>query len=75
MRDVTANLGAERMVGPPTRIAADAQFVTDGLASYNGDSLGPHQAVIQTKTAAARERRPQGRHRGDVSCSAPMPAR
>jgi transposase-like protein len=37
------------------QIAADAQVVTDGLASYNRDSLGarPHQAVIRTK----RERR------------------
>ena len=33
------------------QIAADAQVVTDGLASYNSESLRerPHQAVIQTK--------------------------
>jgi transposase-like protein len=34
-----------------SQIAADTQVVTDGLASYNSDSLGerPHQAIVQTK--------------------------
>ena len=34
-----------------SQIAFDTQVVTDGLASYNSESLGqrPHQAVIQTK--------------------------
>ena len=34
-----------------SQIALDTQVVTDGLASYNSESLGqrPHQAVIQTK--------------------------
>src|ERR1700694_5277143 len=36
---------------PDSQIALDTQVVTDGLASYNSQSLGqrPHQAVIQTK--------------------------
>ena len=34
-----------------SQIASDTQVVTDGLASYNSDSLGerPHQAIVQTK--------------------------
>jgi len=34
-----------------SQITLDTQVVTDGLASYNSESLGqrPHQAVIQTK--------------------------
>jgi transposase-like protein len=34
-----------------SQTASDTQVVTDGLASYNGDSLGerPHQAIVQTK--------------------------
>ena len=34
-----------------SQIAADTQVVTDGLPSYNSDSLGerPHQTVILTK--------------------------
>jgi transposase-like protein len=33
------------------QVAADARVVTDGLASYDGDSLGerPYQRVVQTK--------------------------
>jgi transposase-like protein len=33
------------------QVAADARIVTDGLASYDGDSLGnrPYQRVVQTK--------------------------
>src|SRR5262245_16923122 len=39
------------------QIAADAHVVTDGLASYDRESLGerPHQAIVQTK-AERRER-------------------
>ena len=51
------------------QIAADAQVVTDGLASYNSDSLGerPHQAATPEQTAAARERRPAGVSLDDVA--------
>ena len=39
-----------------SQIALDTQVVTDGLASYNSQSLGerPHRAVVQTKQERAR---------------------
>ena len=47
-----------------SQIAADAQVVTDGLASYNSDSLGerPHQAVIQSKEQRRESDALQGCH-------------
>ena len=46
------------------QIAPDAQVVTDGLASYNRESLGerPHQAVIQTKQERRESDALQGCH-------------
>ena len=47
-----------------SQIAADAQVVTDGLASYNSESLGerPHQAVVQTKQERRESDALQGCH-------------
>jgi transposase-like protein len=46
------------------QIAPDTQVVTDGLASYNSESLGerPHQAVIQTKQERRESDALQGCH-------------
>ena len=46
------------------QIALDTQVVTDGLASYNSESLGqrPHQAVIQTKQERRESDALQGCH-------------
>src|SRR5204863_508783 len=46
------------------QIALDTQVVTDGLASYNNESLGqrPHQAVIQTKQERRESDALQGCH-------------
>ena len=46
------------------QIAANAQVVTDGLASYNSESLRerPHQAVIQTKQERRESDALQGCH-------------
>jgi len=46
------------------QIAADAQVVTDGLASYNSDSLGerPHEAIVQTKAERREKDALQGCH-------------
>jgi hypothetical protein len=40
------------------QVAPDARVVTDGLASYNGDSLGnrPRERIVQSKAAERRER-------------------
>ena len=45
-------------------IAADAYVVTDGLASYNADSLGdrPHDAIVQTKAQRRENDTLQGCH-------------
>src|SRR6266513_5214896 len=47
-----------------SQIALDTQVVTDGLASYNSESLGqrPHQAVIQTKQERRESDALQGCH-------------
>ena len=46
------------------QIAADAHVVTDGLASYNSDSLAerPHQAIVQTKQERRESDALQGCH-------------
>ena len=46
------------------QIAPDAQVVTDGLASYNSESLGerPHEAVVQTKAERRESDAVQGCH-------------
>ena len=46
------------------QIAVDTQVVTDGLASYNSESLGqrPHQAVVQTKQERRESDALQGCH-------------
>ena len=47
-----------------SQIALHTQVVTDGLASYNSESLGqrPHQAVIQTKQGRRESDALQGCH-------------
>jgi transposase-like protein len=47
-----------------SQIALDTQVVTDGLASYNSESLGqrPHEAVIQTKQERRESDALQGCH-------------
>jgi transposase-like protein len=47
-----------------SQIASDTQVVTDGLASYNSDSLGqrPHQAIVQTKQERRESDALQGCH-------------
>jgi transposase-like protein len=47
-----------------SQIASDTQVVTDGLASYNSDSLGerPHQAIVQTKPERRESDALQGCH-------------
>ena len=47
-----------------SQIALHTQVVTDGLASYNSESLGqrPHQAVIQTKQERRESDALQGCH-------------
>jgi hypothetical protein len=47
-----------------SQIASDTQVVTDGLASYNSDSLGqrPHQAIVQTKQQRRESDALQGCH-------------
>jgi hypothetical protein len=47
-----------------SQIALDTQVVTDGLASYNSDSLGkrPHQAIMQTKQERRESDALQGCH-------------
>ena len=47
-----------------SQIALDTQVVTDGLASYNSESLGqrPHQAIIQTKQERRESDALQGCH-------------
>ena len=47
-----------------SQIALDTQVVTDGLASYNSDSLGerPHQAIVQTKQERRESDALQGCH-------------
>src|SRR5512138_1135239 len=47
-----------------SQIAPDAQVVTDGLASYNSDSLGPrpHQAIVQSKQERRESDALQGCH-------------
>jgi len=47
-----------------SQMASDAQVVTDGLASYNSDSLGerPHQAIVQTKQERRESDTLQGCH-------------
>ena len=46
------------------QIASHTQVVTDGLASYNSDSLGerPHQAIVQTKQERRESDALQGCH-------------
>ena len=46
------------------QIADDARVVTDGLASYDGDSLGerPHEAIVQTKAERGESDALQGCH-------------
>src|SRR5207253_5554058 len=47
-----------------SQIALDTQVVTDGLASYNNESLGqrPHQAIVQTKQERRESDALQGCH-------------
>ena len=47
-----------------SQIALDTQVVTDGLASYNSDSLAerPHQAIVQTKQERRESDALQGCH-------------
>ena len=47
-----------------SQITLDTQVVTDGLASYNSESLGqrPHQAVIQTRQERRESDALQGCH-------------
>jgi len=47
-----------------SQIASDTRVVTDGLASYNSDSLGPrpHQAIVQTKQERRESDALQGCH-------------
>src|ERR1700704_1215191 len=47
-----------------SQIASDTQVVTDGLASYNSDSLGErqHQAIVQTKQERRESDALQGCH-------------
>jgi transposase-like protein len=47
-----------------SQIASHTHVVTDGLASYNSDSLGerPHQAIVQTKQERRESDALQGSH-------------
>jgi Zn ribbon nucleic-acid-binding protein len=47
-----------------SQIAADGHVVTDGLASYNSESLGarPHEAIVQTKAERRENDALQGCH-------------
>jgi transposase-like protein len=46
------------------QIAADARVVTDGLGSYDGDSLGerPHDAIVQSRVERRESDALQGCH-------------
>ena len=47
-----------------SQIASNTRVVTDGLVSYNNDSLGkrPHQAIVQTKQERRESDALQGCH-------------